>query len=82
MSLDLNKLKNKLDKALNNETSESLNEWLGNKRMSNTIGMTWDEYGNPIPITNDEQSIIDYNAMEEEWEMDNYNEMMNEDGTK
>ena len=82
MSLDLNKLENKLDKALNNETSESLNEWLGNKRMSNTTGMTWDEYGNPIPVMNDEQSIIDYNAMEEEWEIDNYNEMMNEDGTK
>ena len=51
-------------------------------KIDNTIGVTWDEYGNPIPITNDEQSIIDYNAMEEEWEMDNYNEMMNEDGTK
>ena len=25
-----------------------------------------------------EQSIIDYNSMEEEWEMDNYNEMNNE----
>ena len=51
MSLDLNKLANKLDEALSNETSESLNEWLGNKRMSNTIGITWDEYGNPIPLT-------------------------------
>jgi hypothetical protein len=78
MSLDLNKLASKLDEALSNETSESLNGWLGNKRMSNTIGVTWDEYGNPIPITNNEQSIIDYNAMEEEWEMDNYNEMNNE----
>ena len=47
-------------------------------KLGNTIGVTWDEYGNPIPITNDEQSIIDYNAMEEEWEMDNYNEMNNE----
>ena len=47
-------------------------------KLDNTIGVTWDEYGNPIPITNDEQSIIDYNAMEEEWEMDNYNEMNNE----
>jgi hypothetical protein len=28
----------------------------------------------------DEQAMIDYNAMEEEWEMDNYNEMQN--GTK
>ena len=25
--------------------------------------------------TEDEQAMIDYNAMEEEWEMDNYNEM-------
>ena len=47
-------------------------------KIDNTIGMTWDEYGNPIPITNDEQAIIDYNAMEEEWEMDNYNEMKDE----
>ena len=52
-------------------------EMISNK-LGNTIGVTWDEYGNPIPITNDEQSIIDYNAMEEEWEMDNYNEMNNE----
>ena len=48
-------------------------------KLDNTIGMTWDEYGNPIPIMNDEQSIIDYNAMEEEWEMDNYNEMKDEE---
>ena len=51
MSLNLNKLENKLDEALSNETSELLNEWLGNKRMSNTIGVTWDEYGNPLPLT-------------------------------
>lgn len=25
--------------------------------------------------TDDEQAMIDYNAMEEKWEMDNYNEM-------
>lgn len=30
--------------------------------------------------TDGEQAMIDYNAMEEEWEMDNYNEM--QDGTK
>jgi len=47
-------------------------------KIDNTIGVTWDEYGNPIPIKNEEQSIIDYNAMEEEWEMDNYNEMKDE----
>jgi hypothetical protein len=47
-------------------------------KIDNTTGMTWDDYGNPIPVMNDEQTIIDYNAMEEEWEMDNYNEMMYE----
>ena len=34
-NLDLNKLEEKLDNALSNETSESLNEWLKEKRMSN-----------------------------------------------
>ena len=47
-------------------------------KLGNTIGVTWDEYGNPVPVINNEQSIIDYNAMEEEWEMDNYNEMKDE----
>ena len=28
--------------------------------------------------TDDEQAMIDYNAMEEEWEMDNYNKMQDE----
>ena len=28
---------------------------------------------------NDEQAMIDYNKMEEEWEMDNYNEMKDEE---
>ena len=28
--------------------------------------------------TDDEQAMIDYNGMEEEWEMDNYNEMKDE----
>ena len=40
--------------------------------------MTWDEYGNPIPVMDDEQAITEYNKMEEEWEMDNYNEMKDE----
>ena len=35
MSLDLNKLANKLDKALSNETSETLNKFLTDKTMSN-----------------------------------------------
>ena len=35
MSLDLNKLENKLDEALSNETSKSLNKFLNDKRMTN-----------------------------------------------
>ena len=35
MKLDLNKLENKLDEALSNETSETLNNWLDDKRMIN-----------------------------------------------
>ena len=46
-------------------------------KLDNTIGIQWDEYGNPI-IIDDEQDMIDYNAMEEEWEMDNYNKMKDE----
>jgi hypothetical protein len=38
---------------------------------------TVEQYYNSIYGDN-EQAIIDYNAMEEEWEMDNYNEMNNE----
>jgi hypothetical protein len=36
------------------------------------------EYYNEIFGGNNEQAMIDYNAMEEEWEMDNYNEMKDE----
>ena len=35
MSLDLNKLENKLDEALSNETSETLSKFLNDKRMEN-----------------------------------------------
>jgi hypothetical protein len=35
MSLDLNKLENKLDEALSNETSETLTKFLNDKRMEN-----------------------------------------------
>lgn len=40
MSLDLNKLENKLDKALSNETSESLNKFLTDKRMTQETTQT------------------------------------------
>jgi len=40
MSLDLNKLENKLDEALSNETSETLNKFLNDKRMTNNKQQT------------------------------------------
>jgi hypothetical protein len=40
MSLDLNKLENKLDEALSNETSETLSKFLNDKRMINNKKLT------------------------------------------
>jgi hypothetical protein len=40
MSLDLNKLANKIDEALSNETSETLTKFLNDKRMSNNKQQT------------------------------------------
>jgi hypothetical protein len=45
MSLDLNKLENKLDDALSNETSETLNKFLDEKRMTNNNAR---EYTSPL----------------------------------
>ena len=36
------------------------------------------KYINALGESDDEQAMIDYNAMEEEWEMDNYSEMKDE----
>ena len=44
-SLDLNKLEQKLDNALSNETSESLTNWLEEKRMTNNKAR---EYISPL----------------------------------
>jgi hypothetical protein len=48
MSLDLNKLENKLDEALSNETTETLTKFLNDKRMKNNKQQTavqqfWDK---------------------------------------
>jgi len=64
--LDLNKLEEKLNNALSNETSESLNNWLEQKRMSNNKQIPTaleflhrDESGvfNEVDIT---QAMIDF----------------------
>jgi hypothetical protein len=44
-NLDLNKLEQKLDDALSNETSESLTNWLEEKRMTNNKAR---EYTSPL----------------------------------
>lgn len=44
-NLDLNKLEQKLDEALSNETSESLSNWLEEKRMTNNKAR---EYTSPL----------------------------------
>ena len=46
--------------------NDQLEYWLEVKQEIETFG------------GNDEQAMIDYNKMEEEWEMENYNEMNNE----
>jgi hypothetical protein len=40
MNLDLNKLENKLDEALSNETSETLSKFFNDKRMTNNKQQT------------------------------------------
>ena len=44
----------------------------------NDIFDTSEEHYNNWFGDDNEQAMIDYNRMEEEWEMDNYNEMKNE----
>lgn len=56
--LDLKKLEEKLDLALANETSESLNQWLEQKR-SNAFLMSLGE-GTILPITEIEINVICY----------------------
>ena len=48
MTLDLNKLENKLDEALSNETSETLNKFLNDKRMTNNKQTAVEQFLNAI----------------------------------
>ena len=47
------------------------------KDLADAIDVLFDftKYVEALGESDGEQAIIDYNAMEEEWEMDNYNEM-------
>ena len=54
MILDLNKFENILDEALSNETSETLNNWLNDKRMMQCYS---DGLGNGIAVGRGECSF-------------------------
>ena len=57
MSLDLNKLANKLDEALSNETSETLTKFLNDKRMKNeTNKITLTGSSNSVSVTDESNS--------------------------
>ena len=57
MSLDLNKLANKLDEALSNETSETLTKFLNDKRMTNeTNKITLTGTSNSVSVTDESNS--------------------------
>ena len=55
MGLDLDELRNKLDNMLNQETADSLNEWINNKRDMNEEQMARIEL---VGVLDDIQSIM------------------------
>jgi methylmalonyl-CoA mutase N-terminal domain/subunit len=60
MSLDLNKLENKLDEALSNETSQTLTKFLNDKRMTNNKQQTAVELYTEEQLLNTIDAIRDY----------------------
>ena len=62
MALDLNELRDKLDNVLNQETADSLNEWINNKRDMNEEQMARIEL---VSVLDDIQSIMHDLALSE-----------------
>jgi hypothetical protein len=62
MGLNLNELRDKLDNVLNQETADSLNEWLNNKRDMNEEQMARIEL---VSVLDDIQSIMHDLALSE-----------------
>jgi len=60
MSLDLNKLSNKLDEALIKETSETLSKFLNDKRMENNKQQTAVKLYTEEQLLNTAEAIRDY----------------------
>jgi len=62
MGLDLNELRDRLDNVLNQETADSLNEWINNKRDMNEEQIARIEL---IGVLDDIQSIMHDLALSE-----------------
>jgi hypothetical protein len=82
MSLDLNKLENKLDEALSNETSETLNKFLDDKRMTNNKAREYtspliEELLNEITPEEMERTLIEMENMDREFNKTKLNYIAN-----
>ena len=81
-NLDLNKLEQKLDDALSNETSESLTNWLEEKRMTNNKAREYtspliEELLNEITPEEMEQTLIEMENMDREFNKTKLNYIAN-----
>ena len=81
-NLDLNKLEQKLDNALSNETSESLTNWLEEKRMTNNKAREYtspliEELLNEITPEEMERTLIEMENMDREFNKTKLNYIAN-----
>ena len=81
-NLDLNKLEQKLDDALSNETSESLTNWLEEKKMTNNKAREYtspliEELLNEITPEEMEQTLIEMENMDREFNKTKLNYIAN-----
>jgi hypothetical protein len=81
-NLDLNKLEQKLDDALSNETSESLTNWLEEKKMTNNKAREYtspliEELLNEITPEEMERTLIEMENMDREFNKTKLNYIAN-----
>ena len=81
-NLDLNKLEQKLDDALSNETSESLTNWLEEKRMTNNKAREYtspliEELLNEVTPEEMERTLIEMENMDREFNKTKLNYIAN-----
>jgi hypothetical protein len=81
-SLDLNKLEQKLDESLSNETTESLTNWLEEKRMTNNKAREYtspliEELLNEVTPEEMEQTLIEMENIDREFNKTKLNYIAN-----